>query len=145
MSKSKKDTPYNGQTIMDKSANNDLQNITHKTKDRVTWTPLKTGAELRCPGRVGSSKNSCSASYKPSDKSWMWKGPESVYNKWNIYVVICDRCSVTVNQVMVATVKLSKWWLQRQSLYFKGHNFRSSLQFCSQTFYKVIVFWVQNY
>ena len=25
-----------------KRINNDLQNITHKTKDRVTWTPLKT-------------------------------------------------------------------------------------------------------
>ena len=28
---------------------------THKTKDRVTRTPLKTGVELRCSGRVGSS------------------------------------------------------------------------------------------
>ena len=28
---------------------------THKTKDRVTWTPLKTGGELRCSGRVSSS------------------------------------------------------------------------------------------
>ena len=28
---------------------------TYKTKDRVTWTPLKTGGELRCSGRVGSS------------------------------------------------------------------------------------------
>jgi hypothetical protein len=26
---------------------------THKTKDRVTGTPLKTGGELRCSGRVG--------------------------------------------------------------------------------------------
>jgi hypothetical protein len=26
---------------------------THKTKDRVTRTPLKTGGELRCSGRVG--------------------------------------------------------------------------------------------
>jgi hypothetical protein len=25
-----------------KRTNNDLQNITYKTKDRVTWTPLKT-------------------------------------------------------------------------------------------------------
>ena len=25
----------------DKRKNNDLQNITDKTKDRVTWTPLK--------------------------------------------------------------------------------------------------------
>jgi hypothetical protein len=28
---------------------------THQTKDRVTRTPLKTGVELRCSGRVGSS------------------------------------------------------------------------------------------
>ena len=32
---------------------------TYKTKDRVTWTPLETGGELRCSGRVGSS---CSTS-----------------------------------------------------------------------------------
>ena len=32
---------------------------TYKTKDRVTRTPLKTGGELRCSGRVGSS---CSTS-----------------------------------------------------------------------------------
>jgi len=28
---------------------------THKTKDPVTRTPLKTGGELRCSGRVSSS------------------------------------------------------------------------------------------
>ena len=28
---------------------------TYKTKDRVTRTPIKTGGELRCSGRVGSS------------------------------------------------------------------------------------------
>ena len=28
---------------------------THKTKDRVTRTPLKTGGELRCSGRPNSS------------------------------------------------------------------------------------------
>ena len=32
---------------------------TYKTKDRVTRTPLKTGGELRCWGRIGSS---CSTS-----------------------------------------------------------------------------------
>jgi hypothetical protein len=32
---------------------------TYKTKDRVTRTPLKTGSELRCYGRVSSS---CSTS-----------------------------------------------------------------------------------
>jgi hypothetical protein len=38
----------------------------------------------------------------------MRKGPGSVYDKWDISVVIGDRYSITVNQVMVATVKLSK-------------------------------------
>ena len=42
-----------------KSTNNNLPNITHKTKDRVTRTPLKTGAEIRCFARVSSS---CSTS-----------------------------------------------------------------------------------
>jgi len=32
---------------------------THRNKDRVTGTPLKTEGELRCSGRVGSS---CSTS-----------------------------------------------------------------------------------
>jgi len=44
---------------MDKRTNNDLPNITPKTKDRVRRTPVKTGGELRCSGRVCSS---CSTS-----------------------------------------------------------------------------------
>jgi hypothetical protein len=39
----------------DNRTNDDLQNTTHKTKDRVTRTPLKTGGQLRCSGRVGSA------------------------------------------------------------------------------------------
>ena len=35
---------------------------THKTKDRVTRTSLKTGGEFRCSGRVSSS---CSTSATP--------------------------------------------------------------------------------
>ena len=36
--------------------NNDLQSMyTHKAKDRVTRTPLKTEGEPRCSGREGSS------------------------------------------------------------------------------------------
>jgi hypothetical protein len=31
---------------------------TYKTKDRVTQTPLKTGGELRCSGRVTGVKKS---------------------------------------------------------------------------------------
>jgi hypothetical protein len=39
-----------------KGTNNDLQNITHKTKDvRVIRTPLKTGGERRCYVRITSS------------------------------------------------------------------------------------------
>ena len=37
-----------------KMTNNDLQNITHKTNDRVTRMPLKR-SELRCFGMVSSS------------------------------------------------------------------------------------------
>jgi len=37
-----KDRQYNGQNKKYKRTNNDLQNITYKTKDRVTRTPLKT-------------------------------------------------------------------------------------------------------
>ena len=37
----KKDRQHNGQKKKDKRTNNDIQNITHKTKDRVTQTPLK--------------------------------------------------------------------------------------------------------
>jgi hypothetical protein len=42
-----------------KRTTHDLQNNTHKTKDQVTRTPLKTGGELRCTGMVSSS---CSTS-----------------------------------------------------------------------------------
>jgi hypothetical protein len=38
-----------------KRTKNNLQNITHKTKDRVTQSPLKTGDELCCSGRVSNS------------------------------------------------------------------------------------------
>jgi hypothetical protein len=38
---SKKDRQHNDQREKDKRTNNDLQNITHKTKDRVTRTPIK--------------------------------------------------------------------------------------------------------
>jgi hypothetical protein len=56
---SKKNRQHNGQKKKYKRTNNNLQNITYKTKDRVTRTTLKTGDELRCSGRVSSS---CSTS-----------------------------------------------------------------------------------
>ena len=43
-----------------KRTNNDLQNTTQKTKDRVIRIPLKTRGELMWSGRVGSSCYTCS-------------------------------------------------------------------------------------
>ena len=43
----------------DRGTINDLQNTTYKTKDLVTRTPLKTGDELRCFGRLSSSCSTC--------------------------------------------------------------------------------------
>ena len=54
---------------------------------------------------------SCYSCNKPGDKSWIKNGPDCDYDKRNISVVICKhRYYVTVNQVMVATVQLLKWW-----------------------------------
>jgi hypothetical protein len=77
-----KDRQHNDQKKNDKRTNNDLQNITHKIKDRVARTPLKTWGELRCSRRVSSSCSTggirCVTLYKHGDKSWMRKGLGSV-------------------------------------------------------------------
>ena len=52
--KSKKNRQHNGQKDIQRSTKH-----THKTKNRVTRTPQKTGGELRCSRRVSSS---CSTS-----------------------------------------------------------------------------------
>ena len=52
--KSKKHSQHNGQ-----KGNHRLTKHTHKTTDRVTRTPLKSGGELRCSGKLSSS---CSTS-----------------------------------------------------------------------------------
>ena len=91
---------------------------TYKTKDRVTRTPLKPGGELRCSGRVSSS---CSTSgtrrvnlvtnpvishERGKDRKKCLRQMEHIRGHlWRIY-------SIAINQVMVATVKNSKWWLQ---------------------------------
>jgi hypothetical protein len=69
---------------MAKRTNNDLQNITHKTKDRETGTPLKTGNELHM------WSPSCYTFDKPDDKNKMRKGPDYDYDNWNISVLICS-------------------------------------------------------
>jgi hypothetical protein len=52
ISKSKKSRQHNGQNK--KKTHDNPQNTTQKTEDRATRTPLRTGVELRCSGRVGS-------------------------------------------------------------------------------------------
>ena len=47
----KKDIQRNGKK---KQGNNDLQSITHKTKDRVTQTPSNIGGESRYSGMASS-------------------------------------------------------------------------------------------
>jgi hypothetical protein len=54
--KSKKGRQHNGQKKKYKQRSS---KHTHKTKDRVTRTPLKTRDEIRCSGKVSSS---CSTS-----------------------------------------------------------------------------------
>ena len=51
---SKKNRLHNGQKKKYKRTNNDKKNHTYKPKDPVTRTPLKTGGELRCSGRISS-------------------------------------------------------------------------------------------
>jgi hypothetical protein len=48
------DRQHNGQKKKNKMTNTDLQNITQKTKDRATRTPIKHEDELRCSGKEGS-------------------------------------------------------------------------------------------
>ena len=67
--KSKKDRQHNDKNRKDKRTNNDLQNKRQKTKDGATQTPLKTGTELMCSGRVNSS---CSTSGIRRDSQVMW-------------------------------------------------------------------------
>ena len=57
---------------------------THKTKDRVTRTPLKTGGELRCSGR---QRRSCIYAVMP------WRAHRQVKKKGN-------KCIVTFNSLI---------------------------------------------
>ena len=57
--KSKKDSKHNWYKKKDKRTSNNLQIFTQKTKDQAIRIPLKTGYELRCSERVGSSFFTC--------------------------------------------------------------------------------------
>jgi hypothetical protein len=87
---------------------------THKTKDRVTKTPLKTGGEFRCSWRVGSS---CSTSdtyrvylvINPVISHERGKEREVFTTMEHIRGHLWHRYSITVKQIMAATVQFSMW------------------------------------
>jgi hypothetical protein len=54
-------------------------------------------------------------SYKPGDKSWKRKGPGSVYDKWNISVVICDVFNLTKRKPWFSSFLVSSNPLSRKS------------------------------
>jgi hypothetical protein len=79
----------------DKTTNNDPQNITQKTKDRVTRTPLKSGVELRCSGRVSSSCSLMQEEFEDtkevikiriSKKNRQLNGQKKMYKRKNNYL-----------------------------------------------------------
>ena len=91
----------------DKRTHNDLQNITQKTEDWSTGTPIKTRVNCKVSSYCFTNDvwhSSYYSSNKLRDKSWMRKEPYLDYNKRNISEVICD---VTVNQVNQVIVFIS--------------------------------------
>ena len=99
---------------------NDLEKHTHKTKDRVIWTPLKTGGELMW-FRTGISSCSTSCTRRVNlvtnpvishewGKNWETFTTNGTY-PWSFV-------TQKFPNAMVATIKLSKWWLQLNQLNF---------------------------
>jgi hypothetical protein len=90
---------------------------THKTKDREIRTPLNPGSELRCFGRVNSS---CSTSdtrrvnlvTNPMTSHERVKDREVLTTSGTYLWSFVTQISHNANQVMVATIKPSKRWLQ---------------------------------
>jgi len=74
-------------------------------QNRETRTLLKSGSELRCSATVG---NFCSS----SGTRRVERTGKGLRQVGHIRGHFLHRCSITVTQVMVATVNLSKWCLQ---------------------------------
>ena len=90
---------------------------TYKTKDRVTRAPLRIGGELRWSGRVSISCSTSGTSRvnlvtNPVISREWGKDREVLATSGTYPGHFWHRYSVAVNQVMVATVTLAKWWLQ---------------------------------
>jgi hypothetical protein len=111
---SKKNRQYNGQKKKYKQRST---KHTYKIKDRVTRTPLKTGDEFRCSGRVSSS---CSTSGTHRVNlvtnlviSREWGKDREVFTTSGTYPwSFVTQLFHNGQPSQVVTVKLSKWWLQ---------------------------------
>ena len=77
----------------DKMTNNDLQNITHKTKDQVTQTPLKTGSELGCSGRVSATHRLNLVTKSASAQLFNWR---YIYNRTSFFIMIAINVSLYI-------------------------------------------------
>jgi len=89
---------------------------TYTTKDRVTRTSI-IRSELRCSGRVNSSyftsvtRSANLVTHPVISREWERTG-KCLRQVEHIFGHLWQRYSIEVNQVMVAIVKLTKWWLQ---------------------------------
>ena len=99
---SKKNRQHNGQNKKDKQRST---KHTHKTRDRVTQTPLKTEGKLRCSGRISSS---CSTVLTLKDNFPIFSHLHTRL-KWT-----CLHFTASVNIVMHFT---PYWWLWYNSNY----------------------------
>ena len=96
---------------------------THRTKYQVTRIPLKTGSELMCPRKVSSScSTSCTrrvnlVTNPVISSEWVITG-KCLRQVEHLHGHLWHRYSITVNQVMVPTVKPLKRWLQLNQLLF---------------------------
>ena len=111
--KPKKDRQRNGQKKKDKQQST---KTLHRTKDRATWTLLKTRGELWCSGRVSrNTSGNCRVTLVTNLVISHELGKDREVLMWQVEHIcghLWHRYSVTVIQVIMATAKPLKWRLQ---------------------------------
>jgi hypothetical protein len=90
----------------DKRTNNDLQNITQKTKYQATQTPLKTRGEVRCSRKVSNSCSTCdthSVTVKRHEHHLIWKLCwKPVYvNKYNSIIFFLHKTEIQYSPIFM--------------------------------------------
>jgi hypothetical protein len=75
---------------------------THKTKDRVTWTPQKTGGELRFSGRVIRGKHSWFDALTRNTFYFIifWKLWKLKYDT-NMFTTVRVKCTIMITTLCV--------------------------------------------